>query len=325
MSAPFSIPPALAALFGLTPLHIVFIGQVQNTVFGFSYDGLECVLRFTPESHRSFEQIQAEIAWVAHLNRQGLPVSTPVADRDGHFCQRVEINGQPWTAAAFREASGKIGAESAWHHGTFHTWGATTARMHAAAATYQAPTPSRREWKAFLPSFTPDTDEERIAREKLTRLAGKLDALPRSPDEFGLIHSDLHFWNFAVDRDKLTIFDFDNCEYHWFLADLGTIVFEASTCIHQRLPRQEFIANFMAHFLSGYCLVRGPGDFLAFLPDFVKLREIQIFLTLSRRWKNREIGPFQKAFFEGVLDAVLAEKPFVEAGTMRKILEAARP
>lgn len=325
MTPPFLIPPSLAASFGLTPLHFVHIGQVQNTVFSFSLESLECVLRLTPDAHRSFEQVQAEISWVAHLDGQGVPVSAPVADLDGNLFRQVKIDGQLWTAAAFRRAPGKIGAESAWHRGTFRTWGTTTARMHAAASAYQSPHPSRREWKAFLPSFTPDTDEEQTAQEKLQALTARLETLPRSRDQFGLIHSDLHFWNFAVDGDRLTVFDFDNSEFHWFLADLGTIVFEASTCIHQRLPRQEFIAEFMKEFLSGYRSIREPGDILERLPDFVKLREIQIFLTLSRRWKNREVGPFQKTFFAATRDAVLADQLFVDAGTMKRILEAEGP
>jgi Ser/Thr protein kinase RdoA (MazF antagonist) len=325
VNAPIALPPSLAASFGLTPLHFVFMAQVQNTVFGFSQESAECVLRLTPESHRSFEQIEAEIDWVRHLDQWGLPVSAPIANREGNFCQRTEIDEKPWIATAFRRAPGKIGAESAWHQGTFRTWGQITARMHIAATGYQPPHHPRRDWQSFLPSFVPETDEERVAQEKLAALVSRIEALPSFRNDFGLIHSDLHFWNFAVDGDRLTIFDFDNCEHHWFMADLGTIIFESATCIHQRLARQEFIADFMKQFLPGYLAVRDSGDLLAALPDFAKLREIQIFLTLSRRWKNREIGPFQKAFFSATREAVLTDKAFIEPATMEAILQAARP
>lgn len=123
-----------------------------------------------------------------------------------------------------------------------------------------------------------------------------------------------------ANEQSLTVFDFDNCEYHWFLADLGTVIFEAATCIHQTRPRQEFIASFLEEFLAGYRLAHDFGEELRCLPNFVKLREIQIFLILSKRWKGQELGSFQKSFFSSIRETVLHDRPFVDDSLMEKVL-----
>jgi Ser/Thr protein kinase RdoA (MazF antagonist) len=288
-----SLPPTLAHAYGLTPADFTWLAAVQNTVFSFSKNGAELVLRLTPETHRPFERVQAEIEWLGDLSTQKIHMAAPLPAEDGSLCRRIEWDNQTWTAVAFARAPGRIGAAEDWTAKTFRAWGAMTARLHLASENYQNPPARRPDWKQLLPDWEPEGEDEHLARKKLDALIGKIDALPFSSEHFGLIHSDLHFWNFSVDDTGLTVFDFDNCEYHWFLADVGTIVFEAATCIHQRLPRQEFLVAFLSAFLDGYRGVRSACPLLSHLPDFAKLREILIFLILSRRWKNREIGPFK--------------------------------
>jgi Ser/Thr protein kinase RdoA (MazF antagonist) len=325
MTPPNIIPESLADAFGLAPADFTFLTEVQNTVFAFRKDGSDFILRLTPGAHRTFEQVQAEIAWINHLASQGLRVSTPVAGTEEQFCRPIEWKEQTWTAVSFTRAPGRIGAASDWNPRTFQAWGRMTAAMHLAAETYRPLSPARHDWKHNLPHRAPGSEDEALALAKLGALVEQLSSLPRSPAHFGLIHSDLHFWNFAVDDEGPTIFDFDNCEYHWFPADLGTIIFEASTCIHQRLPRQEFIVCFLQEFLAGYRLLREADTLLPHLPAFAKLREIQIFLTLSRRWADREIGPFQKAFFAATREAVLTDRPFVEDDTKAAAIRLLRP
>ena len=55
---------------------------------------------------------------------------------------------------------------------------------------------------------------------------GWLDSLPKDDDCYGLIHADIHQGNFFVDEnDNITIFDFDDCHYHWFAYDLAVPLF----------------------------------------------------------------------------------------------------
>jgi amicoumacin kinase len=70
----------------------------------------------------------------------------------------------------------------------------------------------------------------------------------------------------------LTVFDFDNSEYNWFAADLGTAVFEAATCGYQKLPRDEFIKGFLDKFVEGYEREFTLGAIVEQIPLFAKNR-----------------------------------------------------
>jgi amicoumacin kinase len=320
MNSPLKVQKDVAALYRKTSADFEYLTQVQNTIFTFQQDGEFFVLRCTPESHRSSEQVEAELEWVEHLKKSGLPVAAPLQAQNGLLANRVEMEGIRYTSAAFQKAPGEIGQQTYWTPATFRLWGNVMGRMHRAASTFQPSGKRRHDWTKHLPCDPREDEEEIVAQAKLRELVSKLNYLPRSESSFGLIHSDLHFWNFSMTGRDLTVFDFDNCEYHWFLADLGTVIFEAATCIHQTRPRQEFIASFLGEFLAGYRLAHDFGEELRCLPIFVKLREIQIFLILSRRWRGRELGPFQKKFFSTVRETVLQDKPFVEASTMSAVL-----
>lgn len=106
-------------------------------------------------------------------------------------------------------------------------------------------------------------------------------------------------------------FDFDNSEYKWFVADLGTAVFEAATCNYQKLPRQGFIKVFLGEFGNGYERESNLGGAVKEVRSFAKLREICIYLVLRKRWKNRALNEFQRRFFESVRLGVVGDVPFV--------------
>ena len=154
--------------------------------------------------------------------------------------------------------------------------------------------------------------------QRLAEVAQSLNAMPKSTESYGLIHADLHFWNFAISPHRLTVFDFDNSEYNWFVADLGTAVFEAATCGYQKLPREEFIKMFLEEFIKGYQQESNLGDAVRHVPLFAKLREICIYLVLRKRWKNKALSEFQRQFFESVRLGVVNDVPFMTGGYQRR-------
>ena len=102
--------------------------------------------------------------------------------------------------------------------------------------------------------------------ERLEQMAETLYSIAKSTDSYRLIHADLHFWNFAVSPRGLTMFDFDNCEYNWFVADLGTALFEAATCAYQKVAREDFIKMFLGEFIKGYEQESNLGDAIQQVP-----------------------------------------------------------
>jgi Ser/Thr protein kinase RdoA (MazF antagonist) len=313
MSSPIpEIPEWLAALYGVTSEDLRFVTQVQNFIFAYRRGDQELILRLTPETHRSREQVMAEVGWVNDLAARGVPVAAPVPSLDGSFCQFVETNEGKVTAVCFEKAKGEIGDRQFWTPEVFRDWGRLTGRLHRESRQYQPTGGRRSSWDQQLPSVIPESVDDETALERLAQVANRLQMFPKSNDSFGLIHADLHFWNFSILPSGLTVFDFDNCEYNWFVADLGTAVFEATTCGYQKLPREEFIKLFLAEFIDGYEREQSLGDALEYLPLFAKLREICIYLVLRDRWKGQTLSEFRQRFFESLRTAIANDRPFLK-------------
>ena len=234
--------------------------------------------------------------WPAH----GVQLAAVVPAIDGLLARSVEIAGQRFTAVSFQKAPGEIGSRAYWTPAIFAEWGRLTGRLHRESRRYQPVFNRRTSWIEQLPPVIAESVDHEIAVQRLEQVAQTINAMPKSTESYGLIHADLHFWNFAVSTLGLTVFDFDNSEYNWFAADLGTAVFEAATCGYQKLPREEFIKLFLGEFTKGYQQESNLGDAIRHVPLFAKLREICIFLVLRKRWKNRTLSEFQRQFFESV-------------------------
>jgi|SRR6266540_3194345 len=81
-----------------------------------------------------------------------------------------------------------------------------------------------------------------------------LQGLPRDANSYGLIHTDMHHWNFLVHEGNITVFDFDDCTRHWFIYDIAVPIhyplIEIPLCEMKR--RGKFAREFFSHFMKGY-------------------------------------------------------------------------
>ncbi len=89
------------------------------------------------------------------------------------------------------------------------------------------PSYRRHHWHeddyARFESYIPGTETGVL--EKAHHLYQRLHALPMSRDAYGLIHMDLHPWNFFYHDGEIVPFDFDDCLYSWFIADIATALY----------------------------------------------------------------------------------------------------
>lgn len=100
-------------------------------------------------------------------------------------------------------------------------------------------------------------------------------ALPKDRDSYGLIHFDLHPWNFLIDGERLNVFDFDDCLYGWFALDIGVALYHALWWGRKNDAGQEFTREIIQSFLEGYASANHLSDFwLARIPLFMKYRQI---------------------------------------------------
>ncbi len=179
--------------------------------------------------------------------------------------------------------------------------GQVMGRMHALARAYprwqkstpglDAPPSQINDWQGEHAFFASWCQEPKIV-EQWQKLYEPLAALPRPRDGFGLVHNDLHMWNFlyhpgAKAAHPITIIDFDVCAYHWFITDIAIAVYHGLTFDLRRslAQREAYTRHFLQHFMRGYTLENtlDPAWF-AHLPLFLRYREILIYIALSNEW-----------------------------------------
>jgi len=131
--------------------------------------------------------------------------------------------------------------------------------MHRLAKTYRPPSGAIRRpaWHACeeYQGF-PYRDQFPIIGQTYDQLVADLHALPEDVDSYGLIHNDFDDDNFTVDYDNgdITVFDFDDSCYFWFMYHLPC-AWEGGTGWAMFLPlteRQEFMKRYMDEVMVGY-------------------------------------------------------------------------
>ncbi len=86
--------------------------------------------------------------------------------------------------------------------------------------------------------------------------------------------------NFFVDKGHITLFDFDDSLYSWFVNDIAIVLFYAV----RSWPDDEqsaFAHHFLDHFWQGYTQENQLSrDWLIHIPDFLKLRELDLYAVI---------------------------------------------
>lgn len=108
------------------------------------------------------------------------------------------------------------------------------------------------------------------------KLHAELAALPRDPEHFGMIHADLHHRNLVIDGEALSLIDFDDAGFGWYLNDLAVAL------MHHQL-RPDF-GRLQGALLAGYRAHRPLSDQdAARLPMFLLVRRLAVIGWLHER------------------------------------------
>jgi Ser/Thr protein kinase RdoA (MazF antagonist) len=136
----------------------------------------------------------------------------------------------------------------------------------------------------FIEQYLPAAEVR--AREAHETLMGHFGSLPTDPAGYGLVHQDAHQNNFFIDDDgTLTLFDFDDCAYSWYVNDIAVVLFYISMdAADLGYPdNAAFTREFMPHFLRGYRQEYNLSpDWLKEIPAFLKLRELELYAVVHR-------------------------------------------
>ena len=252
----------------------------------------------------SLQSAETEMRWLQALQpHRTLSVPRPVEARDGSVLQtlRGDDAANPLHAVLV-----------SWVEGRFFDRGLTPQRLRrlgVAVATLHQVSQSLVEsnavhtdrmaldlyeagWHALEPSAANGLRDSdlRVILRALERVREPLAALPRSAANFGLIHADLHPWNYLFSAGRVGIIDFSECAWGHLAQDIAFALFYLKhPWVHNHDHRAAYPA-LEAAFLSGYASVRRlPEGLAAALPLFTSAKMVALLGWVLIDWPRTNL------------------------------------
>jgi Ser/Thr protein kinase RdoA (MazF antagonist) len=303
--------------FGIGPADIWLLDGFESFIYEFRRNGGDYILRVGHSGRRPTALIRGEVDWINYLADGGASVARAVLSARGELVEALDDgHGGDFLATAFEKAPGVDPWKTERGPAYYRAYGSLLGRMHALSKGYQPRHPEARrpQWddplvldvEANLPP------SERLALEKFQALAARARALPQGRDDYGLIHFDAHEVNLLVDKNgRITLFDFDDCHYNWYANDLAIVLFYS---VMGAEDPAAFTQAFMRHFIDGYTQENAFNPaWLALIPDFMKMREIDLYAVIHRSFDVENLDdPWCARFMDGRKRRIEGEVPVIE-------------
>jgi amicoumacin kinase len=269
------------------------LGDFENYVFEVYLGDGPVILRITHSSHRSKEEIYAELDWMNYLHNQRVNCPAVFKSINNQIIEGQQAeDGSFFYACLFSKVPGnpvKIKSEE-FNEQLFYAWGKEIGKLHAVTKDYQPSyeIPLRPTWEdeelLNIADYVPN-ENEIIKNTKL--LINQLKALPKNNDNFGLIHSDIHSGNFFYDGESIHVFDFDDCSYHWYASDIAIPLYYSIFYGYKsagKSEQEQFSKKFLTHFIKGYEQHNSlPEGWKEQMPLFFMLRDITLYSVLHKK------------------------------------------
>ena len=263
--------------YGFQKRTLHFISESTNQIYSFQKDGKWYILRFSQRPIEQMLQTKAEMDWLYYLASHGIGVSLPLPAGNGAFVLSTEDGGKPCVISAFEALPGRNWDRNnpdLWNADVFYLWGKAMGDMHRLTKDYS---PSGEARGSFTGRDTVRNSFKDCPTVKkiLEELQCEMMALPKDRDSYGLIHYDLHPWNFLIDGRRINVFDFDDSLYGWFALDIGVALYHGLWWGRKNDAGHDFTGEIIRHFLRGYRSAYDLSDFwISKIPLFMRYRQI---------------------------------------------------
>ena len=241
----------------------------ENEVLEIWADGKKSVLRITSKSHRSRDDLQAELSIIAQLVAAGFPAAAPMPSLAGELIVEHDF----FYASAFEFAPGErvkpFGPD--WNEDFFTEWGRILGRLHSVN-----PSAGRFAWHKD-PIVIQMAETFRFEPEAVATYNRIVPQIPT--ENLVLVHGDLGLSNFhRTDEGVITVFDFDDCCHHMPMIDIATALWPLR---HRKKTERD---QYLGWMLTGYREFSSNSTDL--LQHMFEWRTLYMFANHLRKWKE---------------------------------------
>ena len=304
----------IAKLFSLDVKGLTELDGYESLVF----DAGDYILKIIDGDSRSKDELDAELRFIYYLAQKDAPVASVLTSTKGNLVEVIALrdNGK-FLISAYEKVAGEAPSASNASGEFFALMGQTMGQLHKLSKRYEPTAPLRNHWHrdehvAKLHETLPKTDDALVT--KITELYEHLRSLPTDKGSYGLIHADFHSDNLLWDGERLTVIDFADCLYGWFVMDIATALFY----FRRFLPRGHnetfsvqaaFAERFYKSFIKGYQqeIVLEPWA-KAEIPNFVRWRYCDLYLYLSLLKQSTDLEANELEALEEYREIIVEDK-----------------
>lgn len=307
----------LSDRFALDFESVKMLDGFENIVYEAERQGRSCILRLSHSTHRERAQVESELHWVDYLATNGASVCTPIHSREGNLTEPVDATDGEFVAALFERAPGKLLKRPDWTDRMTFNRGKLLGMMHRLTRDYQPPAHHARRPQWFEDDDFANYDrylspEDAIVGERFAELQNVLKAVPHDHDSYGLIHMDAHQGNIHFDGDEVTLFDFDDCLYDYFFADLAISLFYAVPRDAKDIDREAYARGFLTALCEGYRTeYQLDNRWLELFPMMLKRREILLYIALHRGYDPTKFDDDTKEYLRSRRVLIVDRTPYL--------------
>ncbi|MEM1153631.1 MAG: phosphotransferase [Pseudomonadota bacterium] len=285
---------------------VAFFSQSENIVLRAETSTGTYALRLHRPGYHSLEELNSEILLHDMVRAAGLETPAALKTQDGQYYTQIEMpnSGESryaglsrWMNGTVLEAFIESSTDAATRRGYFQQLGQLMATLHNYAAKWTPPPQFVRHrldedglagatpfWGRFWEASPASSSQKAILETARSDLYEFLSALDKGPERFNVIHADLHPGNILVDADQVTIFDFDDAGFGWFLYDVATALFDS-------WYEDDDYQNTLAAVIEGYAEQRPFTDEMReTLPKFLLMRMLAYVGWLNDRPETAGYG-----------------------------------
>lgn len=262
--------PLIAELYTLKDWKIREIEQHiggRNLVYACEKAGAQRkIIRISYLGDRTRADFLAEAEYVMCLSAHGAHVAHVIPSRRGNPVEECDCDGHTFFVCLFEWAAGKLLAENNYRYRQgvpiseyYYNCGKVLGKLHRISKEYRPVHPRHQFFDKYNAAYLDQVIPASLSalRQKLAGLLATLEELRKDRASYGMVHFDYGDGNYAIDFDtgRITVFDFDDSCFCWYLYDLAS-VWRNGTGWIQFEPdagkRAAFMKDYFETVLAGY-------------------------------------------------------------------------
>ncbi len=284
----------------------------QNFVCQGTIDGESYILRISHDSHRSYPELASEIKFINLLAENNLSVARPVEISTDKFLEQIESKKELYFLSIFEKAKGVDWHKKEHSEQNFFNAGKALGKIHRSSQNTEIKFKREPWYKNQYLEIAKDVIPEAEIIDRLDKFMEELARLPKSQKSYGLTHGDYFYGNLIYNGDEITVIDFDEAEYNWFIYDIAVYLFYYLLGGKPKNMDIDYNKELFRNFIAGYNQVNQiDPDWLEKLPLFFRLREFVLLSSIYRSYYP-DLGQWQQDYIEVTEHRIKNNIPFVD-------------